>query len=120
MRRGRDFWHGEFHGERTRNGQGEIADFVMASEFSAISDSAVETMKRNVLDSLACALAAVVGEAPRAIRQQIPATQPLSCDGWCASSTGRANLHSRPITDLTALLAEVTTTAELARNHQSV
>lgn len=49
----------------------DLAEFVLAAEFADMPDGAAMLMRRNVLDSLGCAIAALDGETVRAVRDQV-------------------------------------------------
>ena len=51
----------------------EIGRFTAEATFSDISDGALAALKRNVLDSLGCAIAALDGEIIQTLRDQIDA-----------------------------------------------
>lgn len=48
-----------------------LADFVVAADPAHLSDDAVMLLRRNVLDSLGCAIAALDGETVRLVRDQV-------------------------------------------------
>src|ERR1700746_1152986 len=48
-----------------------LADFVVAADPAHRPDGAVMLMRRNVLDSLGCAIAALDGETVRSVRDQV-------------------------------------------------
>ncbi|WP_167104241.1 MmgE/PrpD family protein [Mycobacterium sp. DL592] len=50
-----------------------LADFVVSAEPADIPGGAAALLRRNVLDSIACAIAALDGETVRAVRDQIEA-----------------------------------------------
>lgn len=50
-----------------------LADFVLSAETADMSPGAAALLRRNVLDSIACAIAALEGETVRAVRDQIEA-----------------------------------------------
>ena len=49
----------------------ELGAFVRDAQLSAMSANARATLKRNILDSVGCALAAVDGEMVTVMRQQV-------------------------------------------------
>jgi 2-methylcitrate dehydratase len=48
-----------------------LADFVVAAEPAHLPDDALMLLRRNVLDSVGCAIAALDGETVRAVRDQV-------------------------------------------------
>jgi 2-methylcitrate dehydratase len=55
----------------TRYAVDALAQFVIAADSVHIPDDAAMLLRRNVLDSVGCAIAALGGEAPRQIREQV-------------------------------------------------
>lgn len=73
----------------------ELAEFVLAARYTDIADPTA--LRRNVLDSVACAVAALDGEAVRAVRDQIDAvggTPRASLIGGGATSVDQAALFN--------------------------
>lgn len=73
----------------------ELAEFVLAARDTDIADPGA--LRRNVLDSLACAVAALDGEAVRSVRNQIDAvggTPRASLIGGGATSVDQAALFN--------------------------
>ena len=73
----------------------ELAEFVLAARYTDIADPGA--LRRNVLDSLVCAIAALDGEAARSVRDQIEAvggTPRASLIGIGATSVDQAALFN--------------------------
>jgi 2-methylcitrate dehydratase len=73
----------------------ELAEFVLAARYTDIADPGA--LRRNVLDSLACAIAALDGGAVRSVRDQIEAvggTPRASLIGIGATSVDQAALFN--------------------------
>jgi 2-methylcitrate dehydratase len=73
----------------------ELAEFVLAARFTDITDT--KLLRRNVLDSIACAVAALDGETVRVIRDQVEAvggTPRASLIGGGATSVDQAALFN--------------------------
>ena len=57
--------------ERNRHTVDALAEFVVAAEAADLPDGAAMLLRRNVLDSLGCAIAALDGETVREVREHI-------------------------------------------------
>ena len=74
-----------------------LADFVVAAEPAHLPDDALMLLRRNVLDSVGCAIAALDGETVRAVRDQVESVggQPrASLIGGGRSSVDQAALFN--------------------------
>jgi 2-methylcitrate dehydratase len=74
-----------------------LADFVVAAEPAHLPDDALMLLRRNVLDSVGCAIAALEGETVRAVRDQVESVggQPrASLIGGGLSSVDQAALFN--------------------------
>jgi 2-methylcitrate dehydratase len=74
-----------------------LADFVVAAEPAHLPDDALTLLRRNVLDSVGCAIAALDGETVRAVRDQVESVggQPrASLIGGGRSSVDQAALFN--------------------------
>jgi 2-methylcitrate dehydratase len=74
-----------------------LADFVVAAEPGHLPDEALMLLRRNVLDSVGCAIAALDGEVVRPVRDQVESVggQPrASLIGGGRSSVDQAALFN--------------------------
>ena len=74
-----------------------LADFVVAADPAHLPDDAVMLLRRNVLDSLGCAIAALAGETVRLVRDQVESVggqPPASLIGGGRSSVDQAALFN--------------------------
>src|SRR5262245_27192394 len=75
----------------------ELAEFVVAARRSDIPESAAILLRRNVLDSIACAIAALDGKVVSLVREQVEAVggrPKASLIGGGASSVDQAALFN--------------------------